>query len=83
MCIRDREINDSVRVGDIQLPEGVRTEVDLEETVAVGTVTRSTMESMAAEEAAELELELEEGEDSEVEGDGSEEDQETSAEDSE
>ena len=79
--ISDLEINDSVRVGDIQLPEGVRTEVDLEETVAVGTVTRSTMESMAAEEAAELELE--EGEDSEVEGDGSEEDQETSAEDSE
>ena len=80
--ISDLEINDSVRVGDIQLPEGVRTEVDLEETVAVGTVTRSTMESMAAEEAA-AELELEEGEDSEVEGDGSEEDQETSAEDSE
>ena len=79
--ISELEINDSVRVGDIELPEGVRTEVDLEETVAVGTVTRSTMESMAAEEAAELELE--EGEDSEVEGESSEEDEETSAEDSE
>jgi len=79
--ISDLEISDSVRVEDIQLPEGVRTEVDLEETVAVGTVTRSTMESMAAEEAADLELE--EGEGSEVEGGSSEEDEETSAEDSE
>ena len=79
--ISDLEISDSVRVEDIQLPEGVRTEVGLEETVAVGTVTRSTMESMAAEEAADLELE--EGEGSEVEGGSSEEDEETSAEDSE
>ena len=79
--ISDLEINDSVRVGDILLPEGVRTEVDLEETVAVGTVTRSTMESMAADEAAESELE--EGEGSEGESDSSEEGGESSAEDSE
>jgi len=47
------ELNDAIRVSDIALPEGVRTEVDPEEAVAVGSVTRSTMEAMAAEEAAE------------------------------
>lgn len=47
------EINESVRVGDITLPSGVRTDVDPEEAVAVGTVTRSTLEAMAADEAAE------------------------------
>ena len=51
--ISELEINDSVRVEDITLPSGVRTEVDPEEAVAVGTVTRSTLEAMAAEEAAE------------------------------
>ena len=81
--VSDLEINDSVRVGDIQLPEGVRTEVDLEETVAVGTVTRSTMESIAAEEAAEAAEELAEGEEPTAEGDDSAEDEETPAEDSE
>ncbi len=81
--VSDLEINDSVRVGDIQLPEGVRTEVDLEETVAVGTVTRSTMESIAAEEAAEAGEELAEGEEPTAEGDDSAEDEETPAEDSE
>ncbi len=81
--VSDLEINDSVRVGDIQLPEGVRTEVDLEETVAVGTVTRSTMESIAAEEAADAEEELAEGEEPTAEGDDSAEDEETPAEDSE
>ena len=51
--ISDLEINDSVRVADIALPAGVRTDVDPEEAVAVGTVTRSTLEAMAADEAAE------------------------------
>lgn len=51
--ISDLEINESVRVADIVLPAGVRTEVDPEEAVAVGTVTRSTLEAMAADEAAE------------------------------
>ncbi|MEG3586238.1 MAG: 50S ribosomal protein L25 [Actinomycetota bacterium] len=82
--VSDLEINDSVRVEDIELPEGVRTEVDPEETVAVGTVTRSTMESMAAEEAAEAAAEeFEAGEGAETDGDSSEEGEETSAEDSE
>ena len=38
--ISDLEVNDSVRVSDIVLPSGVRTEVDPEEAVAIGTVTR-------------------------------------------
>jgi large subunit ribosomal protein L25 len=51
--ISELEINDAVRVGDLVLPTGVRTEVDPEEAVAIGTVTRSTLESMAEDEAAE------------------------------
>jgi len=46
-------IGDSIRVADIALPAGVTTEVDPEETVAVGMITRSTLEAMAVEEAAE------------------------------
>ena len=60
-------IGDSLRVADIALPSGVTTDVDLEETVAVGMTTRSTLEAMAAEEAAEAEALAgdEEGEDGE------------------
>ena len=43
----------SLRVADIALPAGVTTDVDPEETVAVGMITRSTLEAMAADEAAE------------------------------
>ena len=75
--VSELEINDAIRVSDIVLPEGVRTEVDPEEAIAVGTVTRSTMESMAAEEAAEVEG------DEEMEGETSEETDEASTEDSE
>jgi len=50
--ISNLTVGDSVRVGDIGLPEGVTTEADPEETVAVGMITRSTLEAMAAEEAA-------------------------------
>ena len=62
--ISDLVIGDSKRVGDIALPAGVTTDVDVEETVAVGMITRSTLEAMAADEAAEAaeeEAELEEG----------------------
>ena len=75
--VSELEINDAIRVSDVVLPEGVRTEVDPEEAIAVGTVTRSTMESMAAEEAAEVEG------DEEVDGETSEETDEASTEDSE
>ena len=80
--ISELEINEAVRVGDIALPDGVRTEVDVEETVAVGTLTRSTMESMAAD--AMSEASAEEGEDGlSGEGEVSTDGGETSAEDSE
>ena len=75
--VSELEINDAIRVSDIVLPEGVRTEVDPEEAIAVGTVTRSTMESMAADEASEAEG------DEEMEGESSEETDEASTEDSE
>ena len=75
--VSELEINDAIRVSDVVLPEGVRTEVDPEEAIAVGTVTRSTMESMAAEEAAEVEG------DEEMESETSEETDEASTEDSE
>lgn len=51
--ISDLEVGDAIRVSDLVLPAGVRTEVDPEESVAVATVTRSTLDAMAAEEAAE------------------------------
>ena len=55
-------VGTSVREGDLNLPEGVTTEGDPEETIAVGMITRSTLESIAADEAAEQEaLEGEEG----------------------
>ena len=75
--VSELEINDAIRVSDVALPEGVRTEVDPEEAIAVGTVTRSTMEAIAAEEASELEA------DEEMEGETSEETDEASTEDSE
>ena len=50
-------IGDSLRVADILLPVGVTTDVDPDETVAVGMITRSTLEAMAAEEAAIAEAE--------------------------
>ena len=51
--ISNRTMGDSVRVGDLVLPERVTTDVDPDEAVAVGMITRSTLEAMAAEEAAE------------------------------
>ena len=54
-------VGDAVRVGDLSLPEGVTAEGDPEDPIAVGMITRSTLESIAADEAAELAA-LEEGE---------------------
>ena len=45
-------VGDSIRVGDLALPVGVSTDVDPEDAVAVGTITRSTLEAIAAEEEA-------------------------------
>jgi len=54
-------VGDAIRVGDLNLPEGVISEGDPEDPIAVGMITRSTLESIAADEAAELAA-LEEGE---------------------
>ena len=54
-------VGDAVRVGDINLPEGVTSEGDPEEPIAVGMITRSTLESIAADEAALAALDDEEG----------------------
>jgi large subunit ribosomal protein L25 len=72
--ISDLDVGDSVRVSDVALPEGVRTEVDPEEAIATGVVTRSTLEEMrreeeAAEEAEAAEFAATEGEgEAETEG---------------
>lgn len=68
-------VGDSVRVEQLNLPAGVRTDIDPDEAVAIGTVTRSTLEAIAAEEAAEAEAEAAaaEGEEGEA-GEGSDDD---------
>ena len=48
--ISELEVGGAVRVGDLALPSGVRTEVDPEDPVAMGEITRAAMEA-AAEEA--------------------------------
>jgi len=75
--ISDLTIGDSKRVADLVLPAGVTTDVDPDETVAVGMITRSTLEAMAADEAAEAaeaaeaEGELVEGAEGAEDGEGS------------
>ena len=60
------DIGDAIRVGDLQLPAGVTTDVDPEEAVATAQVTRATIEAEELEaeaaEAAEGEGEVAEGE---------------------
>ncbi|HMQ24412.1 MAG TPA: 50S ribosomal protein L25 [Acidimicrobiales bacterium] len=54
--ISELEVGGAIRVADLPLPSGVRTEVDPEDPVALGEVTRAAMEAEAAEageEAAE------------------------------
>jgi large subunit ribosomal protein L25 len=46
-------IGDSIRVGDLQLPTGVTTDVDPEEAVAIAQVTRATLEAEELEAGAE------------------------------
>jgi large subunit ribosomal protein L25 len=45
-------IGEAIRVADLQLPSGVTTEVDPEETVVAGASTRMAAETEAEEEAA-------------------------------
>lgn len=66
--ISQLEVGEAIHVSDVSLPEGVRTEVDGEETVASALVTRSTLESMREDEEAE-EADAAEGEAGESAGD--------------
>ncbi|MCU1454061.1 MAG: rplY [Acidimicrobiales bacterium] len=43
------EVGDAIHVSDLALPSGVTTEVDPEETVAIATVTRASIEDEGAE----------------------------------
>ncbi len=47
------EIGEAIRVADLALPDGVRTEVDPDDPIAMGEITRATLESEAEEAAAE------------------------------
>ena len=67
--ISELTLGDSVRVADIALPAGATTSVDPEEAVATSLITRSTLEAMAAAEAAEAEAEGEPGEEAAEGGD--------------
>ena len=49
-------VGDSKRVADIVLPQGARPAIELDESVASGVITRSTLEAIAADEAAEAAL---------------------------
>jgi large subunit ribosomal protein L25 len=48
-------LGDTLRVGDLQLPAGVTTDVDPEEAIAIAQITRATIE---ADEIAEADAEL-------------------------
>ena len=51
--VSEMEVGDAIRVADLDLPEGVRTEVDEEEVVATAAVSRETIEVAEEEEFAE------------------------------
>jgi large subunit ribosomal protein L25 len=51
--VSNMEIGDAIRVGDLTLPAGVRTEVDPEEVVVNAQITRATIEAAEEEELAE------------------------------
>jgi len=53
--VSELEVGEAIHVSDVDLPAGVRTEVDGEETVASALVTRSTLESMREEEESDAE----------------------------
>lgn len=68
--ITDMEVGDTIRVEDLVLPEGVSPAMRLQATVATAMVTRSTLEAMRAEEAAELAGDEEDGAAPAAEADG-------------
>ncbi len=71
--ISELEVGESIKVGEVALPEGVTTDLDPEDAVASALVTRSTLEAMREEEAAEA-AEGEEGEAPAADAEGSDDD---------
>jgi large subunit ribosomal protein L25 len=51
--VSDMELHDSIRVGDLTLPSGVRTEVDEDEVIVSAQISRETIEVAEEEEFAE------------------------------
>jgi len=71
--VSELDVGDTITISDIALPDGVRTEMDPEESVASAVVTRSTLEAMRADEEAEAAAEAGEGaEGAAAEGEGAE-----------
>jgi large subunit ribosomal protein L25 len=56
--VTDMELHDSIRVGDLRLPGGVRTEVDEDEVIVSAQISRETIEVAEEEEFAEALEEL-------------------------
>jgi len=59
--ISEMVVGDSLRVEDLQLPDGVEAALPAETTLATALVTRSTLEAMRVAEEAELAAEAEDG----------------------
>jgi large subunit ribosomal protein L25 len=69
--VSNMEVGDAIRVGDLTLPAGARTEVDEDEVIATAQISRETIEVAEEEEFAEALDELAEAA-AEAEGDGGE-----------
>lgn len=69
--ISELDVGESIRVDDLVFPAGTRPAGDPEAAVAIGVITRSTMEAIRLDEIAEAEAEAEllEGEEGAAEGD--------------
>jgi large subunit ribosomal protein L25 len=67
--VSNMEVGDAIRVGDLTLPAGARTEVDEEEVIATAQISRETIEVAEEEEFAEALDELAEAA-AEAEGEG-------------
>jgi len=68
--VSNMELHDSIRVGDLTLPTGVRTEVDEDEVIVSAQISRETIEVAEEEEFIEALDELAEAAAEESEGDG-------------
>jgi large subunit ribosomal protein L25 len=69
--VSDMEVGDAIRVGDLNLPTGARTEVDEEEVIATAQISKETIEVAEEEEFIEALDELAEAA-AEAEGEGGE-----------